>query len=62
MKISKENIDAIEAKMVSEIVSASWDSVTDTDHNYWLANMMYLTGVHDMAEELRKAVKELGGI
>lgn len=60
MKISKENIDAIEAKIVGEMVSASWDSVTDTDHNYWLANMMYLNGVHDMAEEVRKSVKDLG--
>lgn len=59
MKISKENIDAIEAKVVGEIVCASWDSVADTEQNYWLANLMYITGVHDMAEEVRKAVKEL---
>lgn len=60
MKISKENIDAIEAKMVGEITSTFWDFVTDVDKKYWLANMMYLNGVHDMAEEVRKAVKELG--
>lgn len=57
MKIDKACINHNEQLIVNDITSCFWDCVNDDiDNKWWLANMMYLKGVHDMAEALRKVV------
>ena len=55
MKLTTENVNIIESQMLDEI-------------EYWMGDgedaantLTYIAGIHDMANAIRKAIRELGG-
>lgn len=58
MFIDKDIINETEVEVADGLFETVWDCVADTDNNWWLANQMYLKGVHDMADALRKKVEQ----
>jgi hypothetical protein len=55
MKLTTENVNIIESQMLDEV-------------EYWMGDgkdaantLTYIAGIHDMANAVRKAIRELGG-
>lgn len=56
MKLTTGNVNILEAKMLDEL--SYWEN-ENKDAEKMLA---YIAGIHDMANAVRKAIRELGGV
>lgn len=55
MKLTTENVNILETTMLNEI--AYWE-----EHGECAEKMLvYIAGIHDMANAVRRAIRELGG-
>lgn len=55
IKLTTENVNILEAKMLDELCYWEYES-KDAEKL-----LVYIAGVHDMANAVRKAIRELGG-
>ena len=55
IKLTTENVNILEAKILDEI--SYWESESKDAEK----TLVYIAGVHDMANAVRKAIRELGG-
>lgn len=55
IKLTTENVNILEAKILDEI--SYWESESKDAEKL----LVYIAGVHDMANAVRKAIRELGG-
>lgn len=56
MRLTTENVNILETRMLDEI--AYWEDEGKSAEKV----LAYIAGLHDMAEAVRKAIRELGGI
>ena len=56
MRLTRENVNILETRMIGEI--AYWEG----DGKDAEKTLAYIAGLHDMAEAVRKAIRELGGV
>lgn len=56
MRLTTENVNILETRMLDEI--AYWEDEGKSAEKV----LTYIAGLHDMAEAVRKAIRELGGI
>ena len=55
MKLTTENVNVLETKMLDEI--SYWENESKDAEK----TLVYIAGIHDMANAVRKAIRELGG-
>lgn len=55
MNLTTENVNILEAKMLDDI--AFWEEQGEGAEKV----LVYIAGLHDMANAVRKAIRELGG-
>lgn len=55
MKLTTENVNVLEAKMLDDI--SYWEEEGKGAEKL----LMYIAGIHDMANAVRRAIGELGG-
>lgn len=55
MKLTTENVNILETKMLDEI--SYWENESKDAEK----TLVYIAGIHDMANAVRKAIRELGG-
>lgn len=56
LKLTKENVDRLEAKILDDI-SCYWEEGSDADKEI----LAYIAGIRDMANAVRRAIKVFGG-
>lgn len=55
MKLTTENVNILEAQILDEL--SYWENENKDAEK----TLVYITGIHDMANAVRKAILELGG-
>lgn len=55
MKLTTENVNHLEAKILDEL------DFWDFENKEAEKQLMYIAGIHDMANAVRKVIRELGG-
>ena len=55
MKLTTENVNILETKMLDDI--AFWEEQGEGAEKA----LMYIAGIHDMANAVRRMIRELGG-
>ena len=56
MRLTTENVNTLETNMLSEI------SYWEDEDKHAEKVLTYIAGLHDMAEAVRKMIRELGGV
>lgn len=56
MKLTTENVNCLESKMLDEL------SYWEPENKDAEKSLTYIAGIHDMANAVRKAIRELGGV